>query len=127
MNWRSQKGTYILFIEVSHHMKLRIGKLGVFDFAPGMYLYVGSAMGGFGKRIPRHLKQGKNNRWHIDYLLKHARVAGVLLLPSSQRLEEIVAEKLSHIEAVEPLVPGFGASDSRQATHLFRIVQKDEG
>ena len=65
------KGAYALLIEVSSKAKLVVGALGVMEFNPGIYVYVGSALGpgGIEARVARHLKGEKRLKWHIDYLL----------------------------------------------------------
>lgn len=61
--------TYQLHITIKKPIRVIIGKLGVFDFAAGQYIYTGSARRNIEARIHRHLSQNKKLRWHIDYLL----------------------------------------------------------
>ncbi|RKY99660.1 MAG: hypothetical protein DRQ10_05750 [Candidatus Hydrothermota bacterium] len=117
----SQKGVYLLFVHVKAKLSLRIGALGVIDFEPGVYLYVGSAMGGFNKRIPRYLRPILRKRWHIDYLLEAAEVVAVLLIPSSVPIESEITSKLMKLKFLKPYAKGFGASDTADETHLFKI------
>ena len=65
------KGAYALLIEVSSKAELVVGALGVMEFNPGIYVYVGSALGpgGIEARVARHLRREKRLKWHIDYLL----------------------------------------------------------
>ena len=126
MDWKSQKGAYILFLEVKTHTEIGVGRLGHIELNPGIYLYVGSAMGGFGKRLPRYLRETRKKHWHIDYLLDAAELVGILLLPSDEPIEDIIADRLAGTDGVQPVADGFGASDSRNRTHLFRVTKPAE-
>ncbi|MEM4676309.1 MAG: GIY-YIG nuclease family protein [Candidatus Korarchaeota archaeon] len=114
-------GTYLLLLEVSHPMTLRVGCLGNVFFNNSNHLYVGSALGksGLRARISRHLHNKKKIFWHIDYLLQHARVKAVYFIVSNQKLECKIARALitRGIEFVE----GFGSSDCNCESHLFVI------
>ncbi len=113
------KGTYILFLELSEDSVIRVGRLGEFHFKKGIYLYVGSAMNGFGARIRRYISGGGKKHWHIDYLLDVAKLMAILLIPSETRIEEQIASLLE--KKFEPSVAGFGASDTKSTTHLFYV------
>lgn len=93
------------------------------ELQPGIYVYIGSGMGGLTSRVKRHLTVGKKKHWHIDFLLPHAKVLGALLLPSNKREEDfwsmLVCEHST--EAIE----GFGSSDRNTVANLYRL--KDEG
>jgi len=89
----------------------------------GLYLYVGSALGPGGlKRLERHqaVASGKNKtrRWHIDYLLALGEFEGVFVLQTEAKLECALARELA--ERFAPVIWGFGSSDCRCVTHLFR-------
>jgi Uri superfamily endonuclease len=64
------RGSYILLIEIHRGVRMQVGALGVLEFPEGFYAYCGSAMGGLGPRINRHLRRKKKIQWHIDYLLE---------------------------------------------------------
>lgn len=115
----------MLLIEA--HGKAKIGRLGKQCF-DGIYLYVGSAMGPGGfKRIERHcaiaLGQNKTRHWHIDYLLSLGELKGAYVSegPLPQSFECTLARKLAKI--AEPVIEGFGASDCRCRTHLFKVTR----
>jgi sugar fermentation stimulation protein A len=110
------KGTYILLIEIPRGVRMKIGALGALEFPRGFYAYCGSAMGGLGVRINRHLRRRKKIWWHIDYLLEEGRVKSVIYAPTHERLECQLAQKL---EKVFHSFPGFGSSDCRCPSHLF--------
>ena len=71
--------TYQLTIELGRPVRVSVGRLGVFDFPAGRYLYTGSARRGLEARVRRHLSQTKRLHWHIDYLLAApgAKIVGV--------------------------------------------------
>ena len=52
-------GTYALVILSEDRLCLPIGKLGINDFPPGYYIYVGSALRGLNGRLKRHLMADK--------------------------------------------------------------------
>jgi Uri superfamily endonuclease len=70
MDLPTDKGTYILIVQVSQMKRLAIGSLGQFDIIPGFYACVGSAFGsgGLRARIGHHLESTAEPHWHIDYL-----------------------------------------------------------
>ncbi len=109
---------------VEAHGETTVGRLGRQRF-DGIYLYVGSALGPGGfKRVERHraVAQGrsKTRRWHIDYLLGLGQLRGVLLFETQDKaMECALARELAR--AAEPVIVGFGASDCRCRTHLFRV------
>lgn len=109
-------GSYVLIMEMKEGKKISVGKLGPIDFKKGYYAYVGSAMNGLAKRIERHLSNEKKMHWHIDYLLKKARIIEIWILESDKKRECEIAEKL-----VEKLIAiaSFGSSDCDCRGHLF--------
>ncbi|MFH1640090.1 MAG: GIY-YIG nuclease family protein [Chloroflexota bacterium] len=112
----STKGSYLLLIRLAEAQKIRVGALGTIEFRAGFYAYVGSAMGGFGSRLRRHLRKDKKAHWHIDYLLEQASVEYVIISASNMRTECAIARTLSLGFAS---VAGFGSSDCRCRSHLF--------
>ena len=104
-------GTYIssqLLLRLKRRARVRIGRLGAFDFPAGPYVYTGSARHNLEARIARHLRPEKRLHWHIDYLLCCAGVE-VLRVRRFRRAECAVN---SRTRGTIP-VPGFGASDCR--------------
>ncbi|MEM0493075.1 MAG: GIY-YIG nuclease family protein [Candidatus Thermoplasmatota archaeon] len=111
------KGTYILILELKKDSSITIGRLGVVNFTRGYYLYVGSGFNGLYKRIERHLRQDKKNHWHIDYLLRECSIIDVYYKESRVKEECFVAEML---KGLYEYIPGFGSSDCRCKSHLFK-------
>jgi Uri superfamily endonuclease len=111
-------GTYALVILSKDWLRLLIGKLGIYDFPPGYYIYVGSAIAGLDGRLKHHLKSEKRLHWHIDYLLQQATVAQIWYALGEDRLECKWNAILAELPGAAPIVPGFGSSDCRCYTHL---------
>jgi Uri superfamily endonuclease len=100
--------TYQLEIELAAPARITIGRLGVYEFPAGRYIYTGSAKRNQEARIARHLQRDKRLHWHIDYLLAvpSTRVAAV------ERFAELECA-VNARTAGKVLVPCFGASDCR--------------
>ena len=115
-------GSYLLVLRLPAPERLPIGALGDQDFAPGTYLYCGSALGpgGVRARVRRHLEGARPLHWHIDYLLRRARVQAVWVRTGTRRLECEWAAALSRNDAFTCPAPRFGASDCRCRSHLWR-------
>lgn len=102
-------------------MCLQIGRLGLCDLPEGYYTYVGSALGGLDGRLRRHQREDKRYHWHIDYLLKAARIEEVWYVYSKQRLECIWHRAIAQLTGATHPVPKFGASDCRCISHLTHM------
>jgi len=110
------KGSYILIVEIKSDSIIPFGKKGIKQFEKGYYIYVGSALGGLGQRIQRHLRKQKKLHWHIDYLLEHAIITNVFYKEGKIREECNIAKKLDRQLFS---IPGFGCTDCRCKSHLF--------
>ncbi len=100
--------TYQLLIGLTAPQRIRIGRLGEFDFPAGRYVYTGSARRCLKARIARHLSASKKLHWHIDFLLA-AQAAQVLEVQRFQEDECWVNRRTPG----RILIPGFGAGDCR--------------
>jgi sugar fermentation stimulation protein A len=109
--------TYILIVCLSEERVIRVGRLGKIAFEPGIYFYVGSGGRSPEKRLARHARRRKRKFWHIDYLTVNSRVIGALVFEHDRSLECDLADALA---GTFEAVPGFGASDCRCRSHLFR-------
>jgi len=116
-----QNGVYIVVFHLPKLRRIRVGRLGLFCFEPGVYFYVGSAQRGLRSRIERHARRAKVMRWHIDYLSCKADFLGAIVVPGSRKKECELAGELA--ELYELPVPHFGASDCRCGGHLFHAEQ----
>jgi sugar fermentation stimulation protein A len=112
-----KSGTYIAVFALSQRCHLHIGRLGWFSFAPGLYLYAGSAQRNLSARLERHARQAKRLRWHIDYLAAQAVMIGAIIVPGPRERECELARGLTHV--YQRVIPGFGASDCGCGGHLF--------
>jgi sugar fermentation stimulation protein A len=109
--------TYILIAYLPEKRKIKVGRLGKITFEPGLYFYVGSGGRSPSKRLARHARRRKRKFWHIDYLTVNSRVIGALVFEHEESLECKLADALAGAYAP---VPGFGASDCKCRSHLFR-------
>jgi len=110
------KGCYLVLVRLATGKDILIGKLGYIHFPKAFYAYVGSAMNGFRARLAHHLKEAKKPHWHIDYLLNEADFWEIILYPSKQREECVLAQALA--KGFQS-IPGFGSSDCKCNSHLY--------
>jgi Uri superfamily endonuclease len=113
------KESYQLFIQLSQSVRINIGKLGLFNFPKGKYVYTGSAKKNMDARIARHFSKEKKLYWHIDYLLLNHQV----------KITHVVKSNLSECDLNarvkgEVVVKGFGSSDCKNKckSHLKYLL-----
>ena len=113
--------SYQLWIALRRPLDIEVGRLGVFRFPAGVYVYTGSAKRNLEARIARHCRKDKTLRWHIDYLLAEDGVE-LVCVGRSTRTEC----GLNRGTGGSVIVPGFGASDCRKAcgSHLRYLGQR---
>ena len=116
-----EKGTYALLIALGKEIPIAVGRLGLFIFPPGYYIYVGSAQGGLYPRVRRHLRGEKRRRWHVDYLLEFAQVVEVWYALGDESQECLWRQIVHEMPQGEIPVKGFGSSDCRCPSHLIRF------
>jgi len=120
----SGRGAYLLLIHIDKPVTVVAGGLGTLTLEPGVYVYVGSARGpgGLAARLARHERRMRGRapaHWHVDYILPYAaRLEGVVVESPWPGLEECLARECS--VRLEWGPRGFGSSDSRVETHLYR-------
>ncbi len=120
INLRNEKGSYVLLLEVEKDFSIRNWRL-----ERGLYCYVGSAWGpgGLRARLSRHFSPKKKLRWHIDYILTKAKpLCAIIFIEKDEDYAYHFA--LSHCE---PYIKGFGSTDTRHVTHLFKVRDLDLG
>lgn len=118
---RAAPGTYAIVFECARDDTRAIGQLGRFKIPEGFYVYVGSALGpgGVDARVRRHCRASKRLRWHVDYLSRSMPVPEVWYTYDSERREHHWTETMIDLGYV-PYIEGFGSSDCRCYSHLFR-------
>lgn len=114
-----RRGTYVLAVYLGAPRRITVGALGTHDFAAGLYLYAGSAMGGLDQRLRRHLSREKTVRWHIDYLTTVCDRSEAYESYPDPVPECGIARTIEACGGI-PEMAGFGCSDCRCWTHLFR-------
>jgi len=127
------KGIYTLIILVNPKSRLKVRKLGYFNFKQGYYAYTGSALGAgatsLKRRVARHLKKEKPKNWHIDFLLanKNAKVTAVITAESSANKECQINNLIKNIQGANVPIVGFGASDCKQncKSHLVYFGEEN--
>lgn len=122
----AEPGSYVLRLLLPGAVRLSVGRLGIFDFPAGEYLYLGSARGpgGLRGRIKHHLRVTSRPRWHIDYLRQHTRVMGGWYSLDPGDLECAWSKALCCLpEASIPAV-GFGSADCENGcpAHLLAFL-----
>ena len=116
------KGAYVLLIQLESGKEIGVGSLGTIHFPQGFYLYIGSAMNGIKARVNRHLRNTKKIHWHIDYLLKNAKVIQAYNKEGKKGLECSLSRKLNKNFLA---IPRFGSSDCSCTGHLFLGEKED--
>jgi len=118
----AQKGVYLLIQCLPAAKRIRVGKLGVFEFAAGYYAYAGSAFGpgGLAARLRHHGRRARRPHWHIDYLRRHTRIVAIWL-GTQRRLEHEWSAALRRLTGTGVPAPGFGSANCGCATHLVRF------
>lgn len=121
-------GAYCLLIRLRRRQRLRVGRLGVFDFPAGFYVYCGSALGGLAARLNRYKRKAKRLHWHIDHLLAlpAAEIVMTQTYPSERRLECVLAKAVLNAPGATVVARGFGSSDCRAGcpAHLIYFPRR---
>ena len=114
------KGIYILIIDIDKNLATKTGTLGRIEFTKGLYAYVGSAQNNLEKRVLRHLSKHKKIKWHIDYLFNnsHTRILKVFYKKANKTQECKTAKNINNFGSP---INGFGSSDCKCKSHLFKI------
>lgn len=125
-------GAYALHLHLPRPAEIQIGMLGLFDFSPGEWVYLGSAAGpgGLRARLGRHLAGSPYRRWHVDYLRSAAGVRAACFTITSPatkvpRIECCWSQALADLPGATIPVHNFGASDcaARCPAHLVHFSQ----
>ncbi|MBE0481798.1 MAG: GIY-YIG nuclease family protein [Dehalococcoidia bacterium] len=118
------RGTYAILFRLDRDATISVGRLGLFDFARGWYIYAGSALGGLYPRIMRHLREEKTLHWHVDYFGRVAVPVEVWYVESESRLECKWCRAALRLAQASSPVPRFGSSGCRCVSHLVYFPEK---
>ena len=122
---RTRRGSYSLLIRLSKSCTVRVGKLGIFAFRRGYYVYTGSALSGLERRIAYHLREKSRPRWHVDFLLSaaDAHVEDHVEWETVRRSECVLNRRFLRVEGASVPARGFGSSDCRSGcpAHLVHF------
>jgi Uri superfamily endonuclease len=121
---RSTPGAYVLIVSLSAPVTVDAGLCGRISLGLGHYLYCGSAQGGLGPRLARHMRKDKEKHWHVDALTAVGDTVGALTFPGEKDMECRLAQVLSGTPGVVGVGQGFGSSDCRCPTHLFHVPEE---
>ncbi|MDQ0155116.1 GIY-YIG nuclease family protein [Robertmurraya andreesenii] len=109
---------YAIYLEVPNAATVKVGKLGVYFFQKGMYIYVGSAKRNILARIDRHKRVDKRLKWHFDYLRPYGTITRIITYEGTIG-ECVLAEKIRKEVGGSLPVKRFGSSDCRCPSHLI--------
>lgn len=109
---------YAVHLLITRCVNIKIGKLGTFNFKPGIYIYVGSAKRNLRARIERHLALHKNKHWHFDYLRPFGEVIKVETFNNPEGECQLCAKIVQKYNGEFP-VARFGSSDCNCESHLI--------
>jgi len=119
----NSKGSYALLMHLDQAIKCSVGCLGEQKFEKGDYAYTGSAFGpgGIRGRIQHHLRTNGSLHWHIDYLMPHTSLKGVLYTNASVPKECYWVTVFQEMAGASSVIRGFGSSDCRSKclSHLI--------
>lgn len=121
------KGIYALVIGFAKKVVVSTRSLGDVAFTPGIWVYVGSALGtgstGLHHRIKRHFSSTKKLHWHIDFLVdKTGPPMEVIWARTERAMECQVVQALKQRPDFEIGPSGFGSSDCAATcgSHVLR-------
>lgn len=117
----NDRGTYLLLLELEKTQKIKPGRLGEADYKKGMYIYVGRARKGLKARISRHIRKEKKRFWHIDYLLRKAKIREIWTKENSFDECRTASKLRDLLLSPSPIHKGFGSSDCRCPGHLLHV------
>jgi Uri superfamily endonuclease len=117
---------YCVVYRIREHTRVRVGRLGVFEFGPGYYVYTGSAKTGIAARLARHARKSKpRKRWHIDYLSSCARFVGAYAFHEAVS-ECALNSRIAALPGASQPIRGFGSSDCRCRSHLTYFADEPD-
>ncbi len=119
MNKINNSGSYIIVFKLNERQIIQVGKLGMFTFPSGFYIYTGSGLRNLKQRIARHLRKEKSLKWHIDYLSVRCEPVWYYMIEDGINHECKLSHYISRLNNFSSPVKGFGSSDCKCNSHLF--------
>ncbi|MCP4176176.1 MAG: GIY-YIG nuclease family protein [bacterium] len=122
-------GTYAILLKNKLSKNIRVGKLGIYIFKPGYYVYLGSALGpgGLHGRLNRHIRRDKKKHWHIDYIRSRMKLLEVWYAVQEENSECLWASKLKLLSKNSKDIINFGSSDCKCKSHLIFFPELPHG
>ncbi|MGY5856298.1 MAG: GIY-YIG nuclease family protein [Candidatus Thorarchaeota archaeon] len=126
------KGAYTLIIRIEQSVSIQIKSLGVISFKPGLWVYIGSAMGNgstsLENRLNRHFRKEKTIYWHIDYLLDaDTEIEEAIWAESTESAECDLAQSIEAHNNFKPGPRAFGSSDCRRGCIAHTYFYDSDG
>ncbi len=110
----SAPGAYLLQIDLSEPIFVRIARKSCTELSAGRYFYCGSANGpgGLRSRLARHMRHGKTLHWHIDQLTVRGTVTGAWIVRNGREcdLVAILARCRCQFQGLPAIVCAAGAT-----------------
>lgn len=107
---------------MNEEKKLKIGKKLKINFNEGYYVYIGSAMNNLESRVKRHLSKSKKLHWHIDYLLKNAKIVEIVYNDG----KKVECDLSNELKKKNEFIKDFGCSDCECESHLYYFKSEKE-
>jgi Uri superfamily endonuclease len=126
------RGVYVLLISVENKVQMEVGALGLINLGPGMYAYVGSALGSHSSsiegRLSRHYSDRKKMHWHIDYILKDPKIKlKTAIFSESRNAQECnLVKRICNYKFAFVGTKDFGSSDCSCVSHLILLDLKEK-
>ena len=109
---------------LTQNVVINTGRFGGSCLLPGIYFYCGSALGpgGLLARIYRHIRLGKNQHWHFDFIRPYLEITRVWWADSNVSECDLCRWIAKVTPASFPLA-GFGSSDCTRScrSHLILV------
>ena len=121
-------GSYVIVGRLDKGTDIVHKRLGSYYLLPGFYCYCGSAFGpgGLRARVQRHMNTDTKKFWHFDYLKGYLDIIEVWWLAGGKNRECLTAHILEEEAGAIVPIPGFGASDCRNACKSHLLFFEDQ-
>lgn len=120
-------GIYALVMRLLSARRLKIGRLGTFDFPAGWYVYQGSAHGpgGLRARTNRHRRDDKIEHWNVDFMRSYAAIHEIWFSHEPSFREHDWAKAVASMTGAGCPAPDFGAHCNESCTaHFYHFERR---